>query len=289
MRSRYCYKTCMLLLSFSLSLLFCINNGYAKTQSGLILSGMDTLFDDAQHNGMDFVLQRPCTSATLDPGCNAHFGFDFITDAYFTALAGQGRALDMGKQNLDSIKSAPPESQMNSELVPGYRYSIFKIIPDSLRKCIGNCYILETGIDPRPTLKVHFYAKFKILKFNAVDSINHYFKMVFLWAYNSDALHDLTTSGLDTFHLETPTLSQSEGNLLRNEKYASMNQHAFKVLENDFRLPQTFLGKAKSFSIWNSQGRKLAQIRLNKTNLLIQMPKDLKGKGIFIVKADITK
>jgi hypothetical protein len=288
MHNKFYFNSRLLFLSFSVLIMLSINNVTANEKAGLVIYGIDTLFINGYLFGFDFVMQRACTSST-DNQCNAHFNIGWSTENFYLAwIMGQGLALDLGKLNLDSIKAAPPDSLMKDNLGLGQLFRIFRIAQDSLQNCLGNCYIIKTAIDPRPAIKVHFYSKFKILKIMVVDSTNHYIKMVLLWAYNSDALHDLTTSGIDTFHLETPTLNQSGRNLLRNEKYASMNQHAFKVVENDFRLPQAFLGKVKSFSIWNSQGKKLAQIKMDKTNLLIQMPKNLKGKGLFILRAENT-
>jgi hypothetical protein len=286
MQKRFNFIKKLYSCAFLIATMFSINNVCANEQSGLILSGIDTMLQSGQCNGMDFILGRPCTSST-DNGCNGHFNIGYENPDGFRAwLTGQGLVLDKGKMNLDSIKSAPPDSQMKEDLGIGL-YRIFCIVPDSLKKCIGNCYILKTPIDPRSIWNRPFYAKFKILELNEIDTTIHSIRMVFLWAFNRSGPHDLTTAGLDTFHLETPTLSQPASNSLMKASHSSASQAVFKVSGNNFSLPHKLLGKVKWLSIWDLQGKRLAEIKLNKSNSLIQMPKDLRRNGILIVRAEI--
>jgi hypothetical protein len=222
---------------FFVALLICTARSFAKEESGLILSGIDTLFINGYCFGFDFVLQRACTSAT-DNQCNAHFNVGWSTEnAYLAWLMGQGLVSDLGKLNLDSIKAAPPDSLMKDDLGLGQLYRIFRIVPDSLQKCVGNCYIMKTGVDPRPIWNRPFYAKIKIIKFIVVDSVTHAIRMVFLWAYQNSGTHDITTSGLDTFHLDTPTLNRP------NSRFANSNNS----IQNDILITQR--SSAVSFAL----------------------------------------
>jgi hypothetical protein len=251
----------------------------AKSSAGLILSGIDTL-----EGGFDFLLQRPCTSST-DISCKAHF--DFLWDhAYIGRISTSGgRMLDLGKMNLDSIKSAPADSVMKDDLGLGQPYIFFRIASDSLKKCIGNVYILKTGIDPRRGN--HLYAKIKILNFLEIDIVIHQLKMVFLWVNNRSGFQDLSSTGLDTFHLDsTPIISQNNRQIKYNNlSHTSGGQFVFKVFGDRFNLPQEILGKVKSFTAYDLQGRKLGRIKIDKTsdvNSFKIVPHD----KIIVVKMD---
>jgi hypothetical protein len=264
-----------------LIMFFMISNILGKTDGGLILTGIDTL-----RGGFDFVLQRPCTSSS-DVGCNAHFAFlwDGGYNGHLARLTGQGRMLDLGKLNLDSIKSAPADSVMKDDLGLGQPYMFFKIAPDSLSKCIGNVYLLKTGNDPRPAWNRSVYAKIKIIKFIVLDSAQHQIKMVFLWAANITGYKDLTTSGLDTFHLvSTPTCpfySRVGGNRISQ---STGGQQVFKVVGDRFVVPAELSGSGIQLVIYDLKGKKVGMVATN-NNRVINLRQFAKGNGAFVVKA----
>src|SRR5271157_6268596 len=113
---------------FLVILFLTIDTCWAKANGGLIFSGIDTIYGG---QGFDFVLQRPC-STSGDAACNPHF--DYLWDGgyngYIGRLSGLGLMLDLGKLNLDSIKSAPPDSVMKDDYGLGQLYVFFKIAPD---------------------------------------------------------------------------------------------------------------------------------------------------------------
>ena len=257
-------------------------NVAAKTEGGLIFDGLDTL--DAGR-GFDFVLQRACTSST-DAGCNSHFKFFWYSGyyAYLAQLNGQGLMLDLGKLNLDSIKSAPPDSVMKDDYGLGQLYVFFKIAPDSLSKCIGNVYILKTGIDPRPVWNRSFYAKIKILKFIVVDSTQHQIQMVFLWAFNRSGYPDLTTSGLDTFHLDTiPTYARPPERLTNNTFRSSTSRYVFTTATSKFTLPQSLLGAGTFVTVFDLAGKMLGRAVADK-NRVVDLRQIAQGKGVLVVR-----
>jgi hypothetical protein len=261
-----------------------IRNVLGETNGGLILSGIDTLIDGPWYCSFDFVLQRPCTSST-DVTCNSHFGFlwDGGYGGYLARLTGQGRMLDRGKLNLDSVKSAPADSVMQRDLGLGQPYIFFKIAPDSLSKCIGNVYVLKTGIDLRPVWNRPFYAKIKILKFIVVDSVQHQIKMVFLWAYNNTGTHDLTTSGLDTFHLD-PTIA-ARNSFGPAPLAQGINNAVFKVVGDRFVLPPGLAGKNLALFVYDLSGKKLGQIAVNNEKA-INLRQFIKNRGVVVVKVE---
>jgi hypothetical protein len=268
-----------------LSILFALPLA-AKQDGGLILSGLDTLYNDIHNFGFDFVLQRPCTSST-DNQCNTHFTFGWgstrFNDSFVAWLLGQGLVLDLGKLNLDSIKSAPPDSVMKADLGLGQPYMIFKIAPDSLSKCVGNVYILKTATDPRPIWNLPFYAKIRILKFIVVDSASHQIKMVFLWAFNRSGFKDLTTSGLDTFHLD-PTIAAR--NSFRPAPLAHGNKNfVFKVIGDGFVLPPGLAGKSVVLSVYDLSGKKLGQLSVNNEKV-VSLRQFIKNRGVAVVKVE---
>jgi hypothetical protein len=262
---------------FVIFAIFIMSLSYGEEKSGLILFGIDTLNSG---KGFDFVFQRPCTSST-DPGCNPHFKF-FWDNAYFTQIIGQGLVLDKGKMNLDSIKSAPPDSQMKDDLGLGQPYMIFRIAPDSLEKCVGNVYILKTGTDPRSGVPMR--AKFKILGFDMINATTHEIKMRFLWAVNPSGMAGLTTSGLDTFKLETPTISQSNKLLAKSTMSLSIKQRVFKIVGDRFVLPRELIGKVKSLTVWDLRGRKLGKIDVG--NGKVELKRILGQIPMVLVKAE---
>ncbi|HUI92779.1 MAG TPA: hypothetical protein VLX68_11080 [Chitinivibrionales bacterium] len=274
---RYLFSNlcCLFLILHSLS--------FGKEESGLIFTGVDTLIDDAQHNGMDFVLERPCTSATSDNGCVRHFGLDYMGayNAYTAGVPG-GLAADLGKLNLDSIKTAPPDSLMKYDLGLGLAYMFFKIAPDSLSKCIGNVYLLKTATDPRPVWNRPFYAKIKILKFIVVDSSQHQIQMVFLWAYNNSGTTDLHTSGLDTFHLGGTTLSQPVSG--RKQSTIGASPMVFKVATGKFSVPAYLQGKNAVIAVYDLAGKMLGRVSAANQKVM-DLRKFSISNGVVVVRA----
>ena len=191
--------------------------------------------------------------------------------------------LDLGKLNLDSVKTAPPDSIMKDDLGLGQPYMFFKITPDSLSKCVGNVYILKTATDPRPVWNRQFYAKIKILKFIVVDSAQHQIKMVFLWTFNRSGYPDLTTSGIDTFHLD-PTIVARNG--FKLAPFAQGNKNSvFKVVGDRFVLPPGLAGKVSALAVYDLSGKKLGSIAI-KNEKAINLRQVIKNRGVAVVKVE---
>ncbi len=238
-----------------------LTNASAETQGGLIISGLDTL---PAGRGFDFVLERPCTTSS-DVNCFYHFNFFWYGPDinYFAQLnPPNGLMLDVGKINLDSIKSAPPDSLMFDNYNLGQLYVFFRIAPDSLSKCVGNVYILKTATDPREGYPL--YAKIRIIKFIAVDSSQHIVKMVFLWAYNNSGVHDLTTSGLDTFHLQGPPVAvlPRPSSIAGHAVSFSGGSRVFTVVGDVFTVPRELEGKAVRIAVFDLRGRRLGEMEI---------------------------
>jgi hypothetical protein len=174
----------------------------ARKDAGLILTGVDTTYYNSVngYGGMDFVLERPCTSVN-EQGCVLHFTTVWGHGGYETYAYGGTSALvkAMGKINLDNITVAPADADMANDIGLGTA-CFMRPSPDSLAQYIGNVYVIKTGEDPREDRS--FYAKLKILDFTVRDVENHEIDMVFLWACNIDGRTDLKTGGLDTFTLD---------------------------------------------------------------------------------------
>ena len=105
-----------------------------------------------------------------------------------------------GKINLDSIKLAPPDSELVDNN-GGDLYRVFEVTIDSMQSLKGTSYVIKTRTDPRDQRP--FYAKLRILDFIVIDSVNHQVEMVFLWVCNTNGWI-LESSGLDTFDFPVP-------------------------------------------------------------------------------------
>jgi hypothetical protein len=283
---------------------FLVLRASGSEKGGLILSGFDTISIPKQ-KGFDFVKQTCCTTGVnMAPyPCVDHFLFamnGFYTKCILQMDVQSGDAyfIKMNKMNLDSIRTAPADSLFSKQpLGQGDSIPV-----DSLSSRIGNVYLMKTAKDPRSFYDVPFYAKLKILKFIVIDSAQHQIKMVFLWAFNITGEPDLHTSGLDTFHLEPTTANQPSNQLARSVNHSLNNQYVFKVVDDRFVLPQELVGKVKWLTVWDLRGRMVGKIQLSmfndqfamsnairKTgngNLLLELPKDLKGRGMFVVKGE---
>ena len=191
--------------------------------------------------------------------------------------------LDIGKMNLDSIKSAPPDSLMKDDLGLGQPYEFFRIAPDSLQKCVGNCYILKTGIDPRRGNNL--YAKIKILGFDVTDSTNHYVKMRFLWTYNDNGFKDLHTSGLDTFHLDGTSALPSNHQSTSHANLSSANKHFFTVTTSKFTLAQSLLGANTLITVYDLSGRTLCRLAPGNAGTIDLRRMGAAGK-VFLIRVE---
>jgi hypothetical protein len=202
------------------------------------------------------------------------------TLTYDLRASGLGYGMKMGKMNLDSIKTAPPDSIFY--LNDG---KIDVIHPDSLSSRIGNVYIIKTGTDPRPAWTGTYYAKIKILGFKVIDSVKHEIEMRFLWAFQRDQSQNVTTSGLDTFHLSTPVISGNTSSASR--KYGNNSQPVFKVVGDRFVVPKEFLGSGAFLSIYNLAGKRLGRVAVGNGQGVVDI-RSLEGiaKSVVVVRVE---
>jgi hypothetical protein len=251
----------------------------AKPDAGLIFTGIDTI--DDVNGSFDFIMQRACTSST-DNTCYYQIAFGFNTDNYEGSIHGQGAMVDVGKVNLDSIMAAPSDSLMKDDLGLGQPYVFFKIKPDSMMKCIGNVYIIKTGLDPRRGN--HMFAKLKILGFNWTDIDNHHIKMRFLWVFNNNGFRDLRSSGLDTFNLESPVMNiNTNTEKKRKKNFIDENPKEFIIIGKRFSIPPEIVGKVKRLTVYNLLGKKIKEIKIN-NEIIIEINEDVKSNSISIIK-----
>ncbi|HUI91420.1 MAG TPA: hypothetical protein VLX68_04140 [Chitinivibrionales bacterium] len=259
-------------------------NGVAKTEGGLILSGLDTISTPKQ-TGFDFVTQTCCTtSINIAPyKCVNHFLINaYLATKYLLSLwpdnqNGPAYCINMDKMNLDSIKAAPSDSIFY--LQPNGHGDDIPV--DSLSSRIGNVYLMKTAPDPRDGYP--YYAKIKIIKFIVVDSAQHQIKMVFLWAANITGYHDLTTSGLDTFHLDgTPTLTQ-DNSLSATSANRPLTPAVFKVATGKFFIPLALQSPGAFLSIYDLSGKQLARVSAG-TGRVIDLRQFGAGRGVFVVR-----
>jgi hypothetical protein len=268
-----------------LCLLCILFKAIAEKNAGMILNGVDTISTQQGAGYFDFITGNPCSTwGGPNSPCVGHIGLQFEDAEYLCYINDPGGLVkDMGKKNLDSIKSAPPDSLMSQDVGIGVG-GIFLIRPDSLKKCVGNCYIIKTGIDPRPIWKLPLYAKIKILNFFIVDSANYNIKMSFLWVFNRSGPKDLTTSGLDTFHLVT-TSSRPHTNQLVGNQFSRFTggQYVFKVVGGRFVVPEELVNKVKFLEVFDLKGRVLEKIIFDHERIC-GLPIFEKGKNVVIVK-----
>jgi hypothetical protein len=105
-----------------------------------------------------------------------------------------GGGANMGNVNLDSLKTAPPDSILRK------RRGVIDEIPcDSIYSRIGNSYWIMTGVDWRD--RRMYIAKIRILDIKAIDSAQTLYRMKFIYAFSPNASKTILTSGLDTFNL----------------------------------------------------------------------------------------
>ncbi len=87
---------------------------------------------------------------------------------------------------------------------------------------------------------------------------------------------DLTTSGLDTFHLDTVPTAIRENSLAvsRHSRFAGSGQ-VFKVVGDVFTVPKELVGPGASVTVFDLSGRRLGTVRIGQERSV-----DLRGYGI---------
>jgi hypothetical protein len=187
-----------------------------------------------------------------------------------SGLSSSGLFKDYGILNLDSIKAAPPDSEMVEEIGDAGLYRVFNVTPDSLNSLIGTSYVIKTRDDPRRGNP--FYAKIRILDFNIIDSATHTAEMVFLWLCNTNGW-SLGSAGFDTFNLDTPTAValKKQNVTLKNTRAPSV----YKVVGNAFTIPQELAGKVTYAEVFDVRGRLLGRVEV--------------GEGFIDLKRKISK
>jgi hypothetical protein len=244
--------------------------------AGLIRTGVDTthyqLGGVTKPYGMDFVLERPCSTAVEhDEGdCYPHFATLWYGGCYDTRVEGYGcRFKRYGKINLDDITTVPPDSELVEDA--GQGIGVFMCAPpDSLADYIGNVYVMKSGIDPRRDIRIH--AKIKVLDFWVIDDAHHEIAMVFLWAYNYAGYPDLTTDNVDTFTLDyhVDTIPQATvGDWYSTAGGRQLRRAAgYRVVvgeEGRISLPPGMLDGAETYAVFDARGRAVGKIGANAT------------------------
>jgi hypothetical protein len=80
--------------------------------AGLIRFGVDTTYYERAIGGMDFVLERPCSSVN-EAGCYTHFVGGFGSGCYITSVIGaNSRFRRYGEIDLDELDACPPDTAM---------------------------------------------------------------------------------------------------------------------------------------------------------------------------------
>jgi hypothetical protein len=235
-----------------------------EKESKLIFSGVDTLNTLDFLDYFDFILQRPCTSqADYESQAFAeHLHFQWFDAGYELIVSDVNYPCmkDLGKINLDSIKVAPPDSDLVIDNGGG-AYRVFDVTPDSLKSIIGTFYIIKTRVDPRYDRP--FYTKIRIIDFDVIDSANHIVEMVFVWAMQFNGSKDLPTSNLDTFDIPVPIISNpKKNNFLSSNHFES--QTVFKTTSNRFVIPEELVGRVKFAEVYDLRGRLLKGIEINR-------------------------
>ncbi len=239
----------------------------ANVDAGLIRTGVDTtFFESARGYGMDFVLERPCTTVN-ESGCYKHF----VTTGYYLGCfqayvnvfsSGTCRLKRYGEIDLDDITAVPDDSELVEDA--GQGIGVFMCAPpDSLADYIGNVYAMKSGIDPRRDIKIH--AKIKVLDFWVIDDAHHEIAMVFVWAYNYAGYPDLTTNTLDTFTLDYHVDTIPEATVHRDRptvngrRWAGGRAVVVPVVEGRARVPEGWLGERFVVLVYDLRGRALAR------------------------------
>jgi hypothetical protein len=227
--------------------------------------------------GFDFIEQKACTSYSDYPGCHSHIFFTPFEDInlHYDIRVDFGYAVKAGKTNLDSLKTAPADTIFQKS--PGRADSI---PPDSLASRVGNCYWIHTGTDP--DLGWSLYAKIKILDFKVLDSAARKVEMRFLYACNNQGVKNLTTSGLDTFHLNTPVITSHASSPAVNRP---SGQRVFKVVGDRFVVPGELLSAGAWLGVYDLRGRRLGIADIKGKNILDLSKFKCNKQKLLILKA----
>jgi hypothetical protein len=262
---------------FPLSIIFCLGLNVDGKNITLILTGVDTILTNHEY-GFDFINEVACTTLTYQPpyDCNNHFKFVYYPMiGQFDLGVNNGYGIQCGKINLDSIRTAPPDSSFK------LLQHIDSIPQDSLSTYVGNSYIFKTGVDPR--YSSIFFAKIRILGFRVIDSATHRIEMRFLWACNVNSSRNISTSNLDTFHLNTNAISNGA---TRNPFVYSSRQKVFKVVGDRFIVPKELAGASVNLSVFNVAGKRLGRLLIKEKRVVDLKEIKEKNSGVIIVKID---
>jgi hypothetical protein len=256
----------------------------ADNQKLLIFSGVDTLNTLDFLDYFDFFLQRPCTSqADYESQAFAeHLHFQWFNEGYELIVSDVNYPCmkDLGKINLDSIKEAPPDSELVDNLGGGL-YRVFDVTPDSLKSLIGTSYIIKTRVDPRYNRP--FYTKIRIIDFDVKDSVNHIVEMIFVWAMQTRGTKDLLTSNLDTFDIPVPIISNPKKNNFLSSNYFK-SQIVFKTTSNRFVIPEELVGRVKYAEVYDLRGRLIKQLPITNGQGIINLKGISKSYNVSVVK-----
>jgi hypothetical protein len=211
--------------------------------------------NDFNKFGFDFLDQVACTTNGSYKGC--YTNFYIIGSSIATGLvSNNGYGANMGKVNLDSLKTAPADS------IFAKSPSTIDDIPfDSLPFRVGNSYWIKTGPDADGGQIL--FAKIRILSFPIMDSIKPETAMTFLYAVSPNGSRTCITSGLDTFHLPyypTGVLPPEASPSKKTPVFSSPGQLVFKVVGDRFFLPKELEGISGYLSVFSLAGRRLERV-----------------------------
>jgi len=255
---------------------------FADIKAGLIFSGVDTLNSRYWQGYFDFFQGRPCTSEVDYDSYDfqEHLAFQSDYPNYELIVSGSNMPCikDLGKINLDSIKKAPPDSELVDDNGGGL-YRVFDVTPDSLNSLIGTAYIIKTATNIRDDYPM--YAKIKILDFTIIDSANHEVEMVFLWVCNLSGYSDLTTENpVDTFSQTQIIVSDIKKSALQSNKRRIKT--VFKVVGNRINIPEHLVGKVRFAEIYDLRGRLLGRVEVGKAERVVDV-RGVVGAGAVAV------
>lgn len=249
----------------------------------ILFTGLDTLSAQSFREYFDFVLQRPCTSET-DLNSNQfyshiRFGWDGPSTYVLVMERSPGRFKCYGKVNLDTIKQAPPDSELTEDNGAGlwvvFRVPVTKL--DSLKSLVGNTYVVKTATNPRDIAPM--YAKIRLLKFIVKDSANCLVDMVFLWACDIDGRKNLTTQNLDTFNLATNVIDNHKKKWL----FSTNNlRNITKFTGERFIIPDKLIGCVNLAYVYDLNGRLLEKITIKQNQKIIKRINTINSKNVNI-------
>jgi hypothetical protein len=124
------------------------------------------------------------------------------------------------------------------------------------------------------------FAKIRILNFRVLDSANRSVEMRFLWACNVNGSRNLTTTGLDTFDLNTPIFSRGHS-ALRKTGCKSV----FKVVGDRFVVPRELLGTGAYLTVYDLAGKKLGRVEVGLSNT-VDLRRIRKNPNAVVVRVE---